>query len=132
MTEAVAIEVQMDYSVARSARISKYLGRRTIEMIRNCILLMCLCCTPVFAQNGSTMPPGWGRTGDNPGGYDFMIDTSQKHGGKASVSIMPKPTAVNGKFGSLVQAVRPDEYRGKRIRFSGYVKTENIGEFVQL
>ena len=95
-------------------------------------IVFALLSVSAFGQDKSKAPPGWGRTGDNPGGYDFMIDTSQKHGGKASVSIVPKPTAVNGKFGSLIQAIRPDEYRGKRIRFSGYVKTENIGEFVQL
>jgi hypothetical protein len=85
-----------------------------------------------FGQENPKAPPGWGRTGDNPDGYEFVVDTTVRHGGKASISIKPKPTAVDAKFGSLVQAIRPDEYRGKRIRFSGYIKTENIGERVSL
>jgi len=85
-----------------------------------------------FAQEKPAMPPGWGRTGSNPSGYDFVIDTNSKHSGKSSILIRAKPTAVAEKFGSLVQAIRPDDFSGKRIRFSGYVKTENIGGYVQL
>jgi len=89
-------------------------------------------CTPAFGQVRQSRPPGWGLTGDDPGGYDFVVDTTVRHGGKASASISPKNTAVANKFGSLVQAIRPDDYRGKRIRFSGYVKTANVGEKVEL
>jgi hypothetical protein len=96
------------------------------------LLLVALLATSTFAQNKSSAPPGWGRTGSNPGGYDFAIDTSQKHSGNASALIRPKPTAVKDKFGGLIQTIRPDNYRGKRIRLSGYLKTENVGEQTSL
>ena len=75
------------------------------------------------------LPNGWKTTGENPTGYDFFADTNTKYQGKASGSIKAKPTAVKGKFGSLAQTVRADNYRGKRIRLSGYLKTENVEDF---
>lgn len=104
----------------------------TIKSVFSLIGVLLFAAAFTQAQGKYGTPPGWKATGSNPGGYDYLIDSGQKHGGKASASIRPKSTAVKGQFGSLVQAIRPDDYRGKRIRFSGYVKTENVSEWVQL
>jgi hypothetical protein len=96
------------------------------------ILVVVAWSSALYAQNKRNTPTGWGATGSNPGGYDYIVDTTERHGGKSSALIRPKATAEKDKFGSLVQAIRPDKYRGKRIRFSGYVKTEDVGENVQL
>ena len=86
----------------------------------------------VVAQDGAavpmtTRPAGWGMTGDNPGGYDVALDTAIKHGGNTSATLRAKPAAVADKFGSLVSSIRPDKFRGKRVRFSGYLKTNDVG-----
>lgn len=85
-----------------------------------------------YGQDKPALPAGWKTTGDNPAGYNFERDTDIKHGGRASIRIGPKTTAVTGKFGSLIQGIRPDDFRGKRIRFSGYIRTENVSEYAAL
>jgi serine/threonine-protein kinase len=53
----------------------------------------------------------------------MTVDTTIKHSGKASAAIK----FVCGEktdFGSLAQSIAADEYRSKRVRFSGWLKTE--------
>ncbi len=73
----------------------------------------------------SGMPVGWIRTpSSGSNGYSMMVDTTIKHGGKASAAIK-FTCADESEFGSLAQSVAADDYRGKRIRLSGWLKTEN-------
>jgi hypothetical protein len=85
--------------------------------------------TPDASASANRIPNGWGKSGDNPTAYDFFADKNTKYKGTASGTIKAKPTAVKDKFGSFIQVVRADNYRGKRIRLSGYLKTENVEEF---
>jgi hypothetical protein len=69
--------------------------------------------------------PGWWHAGTNPTGYSIDIDRTISHGGKASArlkSVIPSPTG----FGSLMQISKPDKLRGKRVRFSAWIKTEKV------
>jgi hypothetical protein len=93
---------------------------------------------PVFAQDGQMksdaqtktadqkLPQGWGKTGTQRDHYDFYTDITVKHGGKASGTLKAKTTAPKDGFAATIQAIKPDNYRGKRIRLSGYLKTENV------
>lgn len=79
----------------------------------------------VFAA-GADMPAGWIKAGSHPGEYDVGLDTSvRRSGGKASATVKAIATDLHG-FGTLMQTTVPGEYRGKRVRFSGYVKSENV------
>ena len=51
------------------------------------------------------------------------LDSNVRHGGNRSAFI--KVREPSG-FGNVLQAFRADDYRGKRFRLSGYVKTENV------
>lgn len=74
------------------------------------------------------MPVGWIRT---PIGtaerYSMTVDTSVKHSGNASASVAFACGAADG-FGSLAQAIAADDFHGKRVRLSGWLKTENAQE----
>lgn len=75
-----------------------------------------------FAQTTtSTFPKGW-----SGGGKDYKIapDEQVKRTGKASASIKFIGTTpeVNG-FGTITQGIDASQYHGKRIRWSGYIKT---------
>ncbi len=67
-------------------------------------------------------PAGWGGGGE---GYELRVDRTVKHGGKASGSI--KSTATEPTwYGAFTQAFNPDDYRGKRLRMTAYVKSKDV------
>ena len=70
------------------------------------------------------MPSGWSKSGGNPQGYDMFRDAAMHRDGKASGTIKSKPSATG--FATMMQTIKPDTYRGKRIRLSGYLKTANV------
>ncbi len=71
------------------------------------------------------LPVGWTRKGPaNGSGYSILLDTNIKHGGQASAAIKFACGNDNG-FGSLGQLIAADNYHGKRVRLSGWLKTEN-------
>lgn len=68
-------------------------------------------------------PSNWGG---GPNGYDVTIDTETKLSGASSVCLSQSPSATNHKFGTIVQAVSASKFSGKKLRFSGYVKTRDV------
>lgn len=83
--------------------------------------------TPL-APTVSGMPIGWRRTPSNgSGGYLMTVDTNIKHSGKASASVKYSCPDDSG-FGSLAQSIAADDYQGKRVRLTGWLKTENADE----
>lgn len=75
----------------------------------------------------SQSPKGWSRTGGHRENYYLTVDTKLRHGGRASATLISKNAASDDGFGSMKQEIKADDYRGKRLRYSGYVKTE-IGD----
>jgi hypothetical protein len=73
------------------------------------------------AASGS--PADWGG---GPAGYEPGVDQKVVHGGKQSGRIRFAGTQEAGgpAFGTLVQGFDPEAYRGQRIRYSGYVRSE--------
>jgi hypothetical protein len=67
-------------------------------------------------------PKGWGGGGD---GYELSRDMTEKHGGKASGCVRSTGDGAGG-FGTLTQWFRADDYRGKRVRMSAFVKTAEV------
>lgn len=71
----------------------------------------------------STFPKGWGGGGK---GYEFQVDNQITRSGKASATI--KFVGPESDFGSLTQGIDASNYLGKRVRWSGYIKTSNAGK----
>lgn len=72
------------------------------------------------------MPSGW--TAGFVTDFEVGRAVNVRHGGDTSAyirSIVPNPAA--GRFYGFSQAIRADSYKGKRVRWSGYVRTENVG-----
>ncbi|MBC7898524.1 MAG: hypothetical protein H7070_00600 [Saprospiraceae bacterium] len=74
-------------------------------------------------------PLGWRKTGSHRPDYDFQLDSIVKRSGKASGILRSRSTATNESHAAMVQGVKPGNYRGKRIRISGYLKTENVSNY---
>jgi hypothetical protein len=74
-------------------------------------------------------PYDWHRSGSNNRDYEVGQDSQLMHEGKTSwpsslyiKSIHPSPAG----FGTLIQAIGADDYRGERLRMTGFVKTADI------
>ena len=77
------------------------------------------------------VPDGWHKAGDRPNAYDMDLDPAASYGGKPSARIKSKDKSIEG-FGTLMQTVDADAYRGKRVRLTGNVKTENLDDWTGL
>ena len=89
------------------------------------ILIAWLALAPVVAFAAGDLPAGWIKAGSNPNDYEMGVDTSMHHGGRSSAFVKFTAKEVHG-FGTLMQTSGPGEYLGKRVRLSGYVKSEKI------
>ncbi len=83
-------------------------------------------------KTGASEPvPGWFPAGSNPSDYEMAIDRNATHGGKASAyvkSVVPHPDG----FGTLLQSFSADAYRGRRIRLSGFLRSEDVRNWAGL
>jgi hypothetical protein len=73
------------------------------------------------------LPPEPAVTGWARGGPAFRVgaDRVVAHSGASSGHITARSASPDG-IGVLSQAVRADNYRGKRVRFSAYVRTRDV------
>jgi len=77
----------------------------------------------------SGLPSGWKRTpGSKADLYLIYVDSEIKHGGQASASIKFNCGDDQDPWASLGQPIAADDYRGKRVRLSGWLKTVDAGE----
>lgn len=83
------------------------------------ILLITATVSTIAAQSG------WFKAGANPEEYDMGSDMRVAYTGASSGYIRSnKPEPKN--FGTYMQSFDATEYRGKRLRLSAYIKSENI------
>lgn len=77
-------------------------------------------------------PKGWSRTGGHRENYFLTTDNKERHGGRASATLISKNVASDEGYGSMKQEIRADDYRGKRLRYSGFLKTEILDKHAAL
>jgi hypothetical protein len=68
-------------------------------------------------------PEGWHAAGSQREAYKIGIDIVRVHGGKQSGFIQSIAAVEDGKFGTLMQNIKADQYRGKTVKLSTFVKT---------
>lgn len=71
-----------------------------------------------------TAPAGWWKNGSKPGAYVVGVDSLQTWGGMPSAYVKSLESSVDG-FGGMMQTSSADDYVGKRVRMSGWIKTED-------
>ncbi len=69
-------------------------------------------------------PAGWRKNGSAPGAYAVGVDQTQLHAGLPSAYVKSTEPSVDG-FGGMMQIVAADEFVGKRLRYSAWVKTQD-------
>ncbi|MCU0344260.1 MAG: hypothetical protein MUF28_10650 [Ignavibacterium sp.] len=81
--------------------------------------------TFIIANIYGQIPKGWFAAGSNPSEYEMGIDNSNLENGQACAFIKSKSPKEN-EFGTLMQTISAENYLGKRLKLSGYVKSENV------
>lgn len=77
---------------------------------------------------GEEIPKGWFKAGSNPKDYEASLDRDVTYKEKPSASIK-NTAATPAGFATLMQMARADAYRGKRVRFTGYVQSKEIAKW---
>ena len=94
------------------------------------LLLSSVAATPE-AQVRGQLPTGWAAASPSAGAiweaYEVGVDRSVRHVGAASAFIRAAVASPQG-FMALAQGFRADQYRGRRLRLSGYIKAEAVAD----
>lgn len=77
------------------------------------------------------LPSEWIKGGSHRDSYQMGIDTSDSRNGKHTSTIKSIEKDIDG-FGTLMQISLPNEYLGKRIRMSGYIKSKEVADWAGL
>ncbi|MBU5442197.1 helix-turn-helix transcriptional regulator [Paenibacillus sp. MSJ-34] len=86
----------------------------------------------IMEQTANANVQGWFLTGSHPQHYEIGVDRQIVHQGRASGYLKSIAANGNGEFGTMMQQFKADQYAGKRMKFSGFVKTEGVSGFCGL
>lgn len=68
-------------------------------------------------------PKGWFPAGSAPDNYDMGVQAGDRHAGDRNAYIRGQPPQRG--FGTLMQTIGAEAYRGKRLRLSAYLRTRD-------
>lgn len=94
------------------------------KMNAKAILVACTIVAATAASRAET-PKGWLPAGSRPKDYKMSVDRTVVHGGKAS-ALLKSAVSAPGGFGTLMQTCKADAFRGKRVRMSGYARSQDV------
>jgi hypothetical protein len=78
------------------------------------------------------VPRGWYMAGSKPAEYEAGMDAQMVRDGHASAYLKSKKANSAEGFGTLMQDFRAEQYLGKRIRWSGFVRAEGVDDWTGL
>ncbi|MBA2677835.1 MAG: hypothetical protein H0U76_05495 [Ktedonobacteraceae bacterium] len=84
----------------------------------------------VSKKRGSEVK-SWFMAGDHPDDYEQGVDTDVSFNNKKSAYLRSKDVSAEG-FGTLMQMFKADAYLNKRLRFSAYVRSEEVENWAGL
>jgi len=73
----------------------------------------------------------WQPAGSNPAGYEIGQDAQVQRCARPSAKVASRAGGTQG-FGTAMFERPADDYRGKRVRLSGWVKTANVSRWAGL
>ena len=73
-------------------------------------------------------PRGWILAGSKPANYETGIDSQARYQDAESAYLKSKPDLAQDDkgFGTLMQSFRAAQYLGKRVRVSGFIRSEDV------
>ncbi len=84
-----------------------------------------------YRTGGDKIPQGWFKAGTKPNSYEIGIMKKGGKSGENAVYIKSIKKDVYG-FGTMMQDFSADKYLGKRVMFSGYIKSKDVKESAAL
>lgn len=85
----------------------------------------------LHAMEPARVPNGWRLASPAEGAFSARVDTVEKHSGRAS-ALLECATKDLDAFGTLMQTFRADEYRGRRVRLSGHLRSRDVEHWAAL
>ena len=82
-----------------------------------------------FNSCNENLSKDWFLAGSNTTSYKTGFDNLILQNGEKSAFIESTESKING-FGTLMQSCSAKEYLGKKVKMSGFIKTENISNWV--
>jgi len=79
--------------------------------------------------NMDTQVKGWFLSGSHPFHYEMGMDYEVVHQGKASGYLQSKTVLDSTEFATMMQTFKANRFVGKRIRLSGFIRTEAIDTY---
>lgn len=95
------------------------------KLIAVLFVIVIVVTTLLIANNNNQIPKGWFPAGSNPSEYEMGIDNTNFENGHSCAHIKSKAPKEN-EFGTLMQTISAENYLGKRLQLSGYVKSKNV------
>jgi hypothetical protein len=89
--------------------------------------IFCLTTTFIAPLAHGEVPRGWIVAGDHPKDFEFSLDARETHQQHPSALIAARPGVISNGFGTLMQSINAENYRGTRLSLSGYLKTQDAG-----
>lgn len=77
------------------------------------------------------LPQGWIIAGSKPKSYHMGTATGQGRDGKNCATIQSKDKKIQG-FGTLMQVISAEKYKGQRVKLSAYIKAEQVSDWCGL
>lgn len=97
---------------------------RNFKQILTLVLLIVMA-TTLYTRD---LPLHWFTAGSQPKSYDMGLDSAVQKDGKVAATIKSVDANIDG-FGTLMSTSLPDQYLGKRIRMSGYLRTKDVSDW---
>ena len=72
---------------------------------------------------------GWFLSGSHPYNYKMGIDRNVVHEGRASGYLKSETVLEKDEFATMMQQFKADNYKGKRIKLSSFVKSKSVEQF---
>lgn len=94
---------------------------------RTLFVAFLFCHTPAWSE-GAAAPEGWWAVGEQPPAYVVRVDQVTAFSGFSSAVIASEDAGM-GQFGGLGQAVSAAPYRGQKVRYTGYLKTDAVNGY---
>jgi len=96
-----------------------------------CSALLALCCAlPSFAEGDFLK--GWIKGGSDPKSYEVSLDKAASRGPHNAVRYRSLENVKEDGFGTVMQIIQSEEYKGKRVRLSAYIKPEKVSGWAGL
>ncbi len=95
------------------------------KLIGALFLIAIVTTTFIIAGNSDDIPKGWFPSGSNNAEYEIGIDNSVFQNGNSCAYIKSKSPKEN-EFGNLMQTINAENYLGKRLQLSGYIKSDDV------